>query len=103
MFKIQMVSGFLAMAVSAGSAFAQATAVSPTLPQGHRMISACDNKGNPAKYGSLSAVPRSADKTLFAIAPYLVVTGVFASFVTLPFGEVLIAADLNIGLVFFNC
>lgn len=45
-------------------------------------------------------IPANADKILFTIAPYLVVTGVFASLVTLPFSESLIAADLNMGLVF---
>lgn len=67
MSRIQMVSGFLALAVSASSAFAQATAVSPSLPQGHRMILACDNKANPSKYGSLSAVPGSGNKTEYAL------------------------------------
>lgn len=68
MSKLSMASSLLALAIPVSSAFAQATAVSPTLPAGHRMILACDNKGNPSKHGSLSAVPNSGDRTQYALA-----------------------------------
>lgn len=46
-------------------------------------------------------IPNGADKALFKIAPFLCVMGVFGTFVVLPFGENLIAADLNVGILYF--
>lgn len=65
---MSMASALLALSVPCASVFGQATALSPSLPEGHRMISACDNKGNPSKHGSLSAVPGSGDRTQYALA-----------------------------------
>jgi NADH-quinone oxidoreductase subunit H len=45
-------------------------------------------------------VPRDADPTLFRLAPYLVFVGVSATFVVMPFGQSLIAADLDIGVLY---
>lgn len=45
-------------------------------------------------------VPRLADKPLFAIAPAVVFAGVLMRFVPLPFGDKLIASDLDLGLFF---
>lgn len=45
-------------------------------------------------------VPTVADKPLFKLAPYLVFTGVSATFVVMPFGQYLIAGDLDIGVLF---
>ena len=45
-------------------------------------------------------VPAAADGPLFRLAPYLVVVGVFAAFVSVPFGQLLIAADLNVGVIY---
>ena len=45
-------------------------------------------------------IPRLADKTLFAIAPAVVFAGVLMRFVPLPFGDKLIASDLDLGLFF---
>jgi NADH-quinone oxidoreductase subunit H len=45
-------------------------------------------------------VPAAADGPMFRLAPYLVVVGVFAAFVSVPFGQLLIAADLNVGIVY---
>ena len=45
-------------------------------------------------------IPRLADKTLFAIAPAVVFAGVLMRFVPLPFGDKLIASDLDMGLFF---
>jgi NADH-quinone oxidoreductase subunit H len=44
--------------------------------------------------------PAGADKKLFIIAPCLVVLGAFLSFVVVPFGSRLQAADLNIGVFY---
>ena len=49
-------------------------------------------------------IPTDSDNVLFRLAPYLVFMGVSATFVVMPFGQYLIAADLdlntsNIGLV----
>ncbi len=46
-------------------------------------------------------IPKGADRTVFKIAPYLCVTGVFGTFVVLPWGEELIASDLNVGILYF--
>ncbi len=45
-------------------------------------------------------VPTEADQPLFRLAPYLVFAGVSATFVVMPFGQYLIAADLDIGILF---
>ena len=45
-------------------------------------------------------VPTEADQPLFRLAPYLVFMGVSATFVVMPFGQYLIAADLDIGILF---
>ena len=45
-------------------------------------------------------IPAEADKPLFRLAPYLVFVGVSATFVVMPFGQYLIAADLDIGILF---
>ena len=45
-------------------------------------------------------IPRLADKTLFALAPAVVFAGVLMRFVPLPFGDKLIASDLDLGLFF---
>jgi NADH-quinone oxidoreductase subunit H len=45
-------------------------------------------------------VPTDSDQTLFRLAPYLVFVGVSATFVVMPFGQYLIAADLDIGILF---
>ena len=44
--------------------------------------------------------PAGADKKLFILAPCLVVLGAFLSFVVIPFGSRLQAADLNVGLFY---
>lgn len=45
-------------------------------------------------------IPTAADKWLFALAPYVVFVGFFATFVVIPFGSQLIVADLNIGILY---
>lgn len=45
-------------------------------------------------------IPRLADKPLFIIAPILVFTGVLIRFVPLPFGQNLVASDMDLGLFF---
>lgn len=45
-------------------------------------------------------IPTDSDQTLFRLAPYLVFVGVSATFVVMPFGQYLIAADLDIGILF---
>jgi NADH-quinone oxidoreductase subunit H len=45
-------------------------------------------------------IPERADRPLFRLAPYAVMLGVFSAFVTLPFGSRLIAADLDVGVLF---
>jgi NADH-quinone oxidoreductase subunit H len=45
-------------------------------------------------------IPRDADAFLFKVAPYLVFTGMFATFAVLPFSEALVAADLNVGVFY---
>lgn len=45
-------------------------------------------------------IPRDTDPWLFRLAPYLVFIGVSATFVVMPFGQYLIAADLDIGILF---
>jgi NADH-quinone oxidoreductase subunit H len=45
-------------------------------------------------------VPASADSGLFKFAPYLVFGGFMATFAVLPFGANLVAADLDVGLLY---
>ncbi len=45
-------------------------------------------------------VPRDADSLLFRAAPYFVLVGFGLTFVVLPFGESLVAADLDLGLFY---
>src|SRR5512141_1451887 len=45
-------------------------------------------------------IPAEADALLFRSAPYFVLVGFGLSFVALPFGESLIAADLNVGIFY---
>jgi NADH-quinone oxidoreductase subunit H len=45
-------------------------------------------------------IPAEADALLFRAAPYFVMTGFSLVFVALPFGESLIAADLNVGIFY---
>lgn len=44
-------------------------------------------------------VPEDADRPLFYMAPYFVFVGMFGTFVALPFGAHVIAADLDVGLL----
>ncbi len=44
--------------------------------------------------------PRGVDKTLFVLAPCLVVAGSFLPFVVVPWGNRLVTADLNVGLFY---
>ena len=45
-------------------------------------------------------IPADADRSLFLISPYLVFCGVFMTFMVLPFSQLLIVADLNIGFLY---
>jgi NADH-quinone oxidoreductase subunit H len=45
-------------------------------------------------------IPTESDNILFRLAPYLVFMGVSATFVVMPFGQKLIAADLDIGILY---
>lgn len=45
-------------------------------------------------------IPDNADKLMFRLAPYVVFTAMFMSWVALPFGRDLIAADVNIGILY---
>jgi NADH-quinone oxidoreductase subunit H len=45
-------------------------------------------------------VPVAADRPLFKLAPYVVMTGFVAAFVAIPFGGPLIIADLNVGILY---
>ncbi|HMI85657.1 MAG TPA: NADH-quinone oxidoreductase subunit NuoH [Polyangiaceae bacterium] len=45
-------------------------------------------------------IPTESDQPLFRLAPYLVFIGVSATFCVMPFGQSLIAADLDIGILF---
>ncbi|MBK9517897.1 MAG: NADH-quinone oxidoreductase subunit H [Anaeromyxobacter sp.] len=47
-------------------------------------------------------IPAEADSMLFRAAPYFVMTGFALTFVALPFGESLIAADLNVGIFYLT-
>lgn len=45
-------------------------------------------------------IPPFADKTVFILAPAVVVSAVLLSFAVVPFGPSLVVADLNIGILF---
>ena len=45
-------------------------------------------------------IPAAVDKNLFKLAPYLVLMGVFGTFVVLPFGQFFIVADLDMGILY---
>ena len=45
-------------------------------------------------------IPSAADRRLFAAAPYLVVIGFIATFAVIPFGDALVIADLDIGVLY---
>ena len=45
-------------------------------------------------------IPDAVDRPLFKLAPYLVFMGLFGTFVVLPFSQMLIISDLNVGLVY---
>jgi len=45
-------------------------------------------------------IPAAADRLLFKLAPFVVFTAAFASFVVVPFGATSIASDLNIGILY---
>src|SRR5215831_19251945 len=47
-------------------------------------------------------VPTSADARLFRLAPYLVIVGFVATFVVLPFGSMLVIADMNVGILYLT-
>lgn len=47
-------------------------------------------------------VPTDADAPLFKFAPYVVVMGFVAAFVAMPFSSALIAADLNVGILYIT-
>jgi NADH-quinone oxidoreductase subunit H len=45
-------------------------------------------------------VPKSTDRLLYKMAPYIVFLGAFAAFVVIPFGAASIVSDLNIGILY---
>src|SRR5437868_1566550 len=45
-------------------------------------------------------VPHDADSFLFRMAPYVAFCGAFVPFVALPFGNRLVAQELNVGIFF---
>jgi len=45
-------------------------------------------------------IPKDADKALFILAPIISFTGAFMLYVVIPFGRDVIAADLNVGLLY---
>ena len=47
-------------------------------------------------------VPAEADARLFKLAPYIVTMGFVSAFVCIPFGSALIAADLNVGILYIT-
>ena len=47
-------------------------------------------------------VPELADRPLFKLAPYLAMAGFFGAFATIPFGDGLIVADLNVGVLYIS-
>ncbi len=46
-------------------------------------------------------IPDGADRTLFKIAPYFCLIGVFGTMVVFPWGSGVMVADLNVGLFYF--
>ena len=45
-------------------------------------------------------IPTAVDRPLFKLSPYLVFMGLLGTFVVIPFGQVLIVSDLNVGLLY---
>src|SRR5436189_2854622 len=45
-------------------------------------------------------IPNSADKFLFRIGPYIALVGAFLAFIALPFGNGVVARDMNIAVFF---
>jgi NADH-quinone oxidoreductase subunit H len=45
-------------------------------------------------------IPAAADDSVFRLAPYVVLAGTFATFVIIPFGPDLVAADLDLGVFY---
>lgn len=45
-------------------------------------------------------IPNAVDQPLFRLAPYLVLVGMFAAFVTIPFTSKVIVANLNVGIFY---
>lgn len=45
-------------------------------------------------------IPRTADRKLFILAPFIVFIGAFISMAALPFSQTLIVADMNIGIFY---
>ncbi len=45
-------------------------------------------------------LPKDADRLLFKFAPILVIMGAFAAFAVLPWGDGMVVADLNIGILY---
>lgn len=45
-------------------------------------------------------VPAAADSAVYRLAPYVVLVGTFATFVIIPFGPNLVAADLDLGVFY---
>ncbi len=47
-------------------------------------------------------IPEEADAPLFKAAPYFAMMGFFATFAVIPFGDGLVVADLNVGLLYIT-
>jgi NADH-quinone oxidoreductase subunit H len=45
-------------------------------------------------------IPAAADNSVYRLAPYVVLAGTFATFVIIPFGPDLVAADLDLGVFY---
>ncbi len=45
-------------------------------------------------------IPAAADDSVYRLAPYVVLAGTFATFVIIPFGPDLVAADLDLGVFY---
>lgn len=45
-------------------------------------------------------IPAKADRKLFILAPFIVFVGAFITYVALPFNQVIMAADFNIGIFY---
>ncbi len=50
--------------------------------------------------GKEDIIPAAVDKPLFIVGPIIVLLGVFAAYVVVPFGRDLIVSDLDVGLFF---